>query len=228
VVDYSQNYSSNKYDQKYNYLSAFMSSKADKIRKCKENLYEKDKLETQTQTRLRRNQSNRWKFSEDTDVKLKNHHKALRSLSYNPDSAMSTASLLKKNKSLSSKSNNLPLTQNFEDPILSKLIGYIDPFGMFKLNIHQNEVYLLSTNMTEKLGFFDKLSFESSLKDWHAAMAEAFLIHKEIIKDSMFLKKEKRMKLLKSKILNWGYFDNLQAYAIEEKDLTCYNNPILP
>lgn len=150
----------------------------------------------------------------------------MRSLFQDLDLKISNSSLIELNSSFKSKSKNLISSIYDEDPIISKLIGYINPLGMFKLNLTHNKIYFLSSNRTKKLGFFDTLSFESSLKEWHQDISEAFIIHKKIIGESILQCKGKRMKTLQSRIVNWSYFDSIQVYTVENRDLNWYNTPI--
>ena len=94
----------------------------------------------------------------------------------------------------------------------SSLIGYIDPLGVFKLNLSSIGIELLNGSLTEDKGFFDKMSFESSLKDWHSDTKLAFELHKSIFKGVLFCKKSKGLRLLHSKILSWSYFDERVEY----------------
>lgn len=141
-------------------------------------------------------------------------------------------------KKMKLKHTNTVLRPKSRDPIAMSdllyheneywsLIGYIDPLGQFKLNLHSAGIELWSSGLTENIGFFEKLIFDSSLKDWHINIQNAFEIHKTIFHWLMSYNKTRRGRLLRSKILNWSYFDNIQSYLVLDEDLTWYNNPIL-
>lgn len=166
------------------------------------------------------------------EVKLRASSKSLRKR------GISKASSLKLNKTVSYKDNkesefelDSMLRTKSKDPSSANLelinhgpeadlIGYIDPLGVFRLNVHSIGIDLLNSSLTEDRGFFDKLSFESSLKDWHSATKKSFTILKKIFKWMVFSKKSKRYRLVNAKLLNWKYFDEKVDYVMDDQDLT--------
>ena len=225
VIDYTNNFKKNDFYTKYDYLSTYMSCKADQIRE--EKTFKSKNQYLRKQSTKERENSPRWKYSKWEEEKRKGNHKMMKSVSYDPRRILNMTSLVGANNSIKSKSKDSfkSSSKRKSNDYCSDLIGYIDPFGLFKLNLHQNEIFLQSTDMTQNIGFFDKLSFDSSLKDWHNDMKKSFKIHKDIFERAI-LWNESRSRFLYSRVLNWSYFDNMHDYIIDEKELTWYNKPI--
>lgn len=90
-----------------------------------------------------------------------------------------------------------------------ELLGYIDDLGIFYVDYKSEGIELFSAALTEDIGFFDKLLFDSNLKDTCKNINRAFEIHKTIFKRVLKSTRQKRKRLLLSRILNWSYFENM-------------------
>lgn len=216
VQNYSTLYEPHQFEEKYNYLSAYMEQKSEEIRNSNQYITRRENLETRKSPK--RKKTDKLKLSTQISSKPTGQLKAMKSLSQKPQDLLKKNSVLTKMKSFNAKKDDLLSLVQEDDPVLSSLVGYIDKLGMFRLNIHQNEIYYLSTEITENIGFFDKLSFDSNLKAWHNDMNFCFTTHKEILRDVIF--SEGNQKLSVSAILNWNYFEEMPCYLVEEKDLT--------
>lgn len=70
------------------------------------------------------------------------------------------------------------------EPIVTKssgdMIGYIDKYGFFIIDLEVEGIDLLSTSITDDAGFFDKIIIESNFKAWISNIKETFEIFKSI------------------------------------------------
>ena len=157
ILDFSHTSGEINFEEKYGYLSAFMESKSEAIR-CSRQYY-KYADELPAKKTPKRKKTNQLKLLNEEDSLYKSPLAQEKSLSYNSNEMVQTASMIRKMSSFRTNKEDLLRYSERLDPALSSLIGYIDPMGVFKLNIHQDEIYLLSVDMIENIGFFDKLSF---------------------------------------------------------------------
>lgn len=194
-----------------------MDNEADKIRNSSSP--EKPKLIVETRKTPKRKNTDKLKHLNSIDSTYKTKPNELETVSFDSDEIVKASRILRKMHSVkANKRCSISYSDN-SDPVLSSLIGYIDSMGVFKLNIDEDDLSLLSLDMIENIGFFNKLSYESNLKNWHKDMKDAFKMHKNTLRDVIFSKRT-QMKPLVSFILNWEYFERLSCYLVDNKDLT--------
>jgi hypothetical protein len=113
--------------------------------------------------------------------------------------------------------DHLRAHQYFED----HLIGTIDPMGVFRMDYHSDGIMLCSSSLTEDIGFFDKLSFDSSMKAWEINIRETFEFFKSLYSIIIKHKRTRQKSMLQAKLLNWGYFGRMdKGYITTEIEFT--------
>ena len=143
-----------------------------------------------------------------------------KSLSYTSESGKSKKQQFAKSRQGSFKLkriDHLGVHQHLKD----HLIGTIDPMGVFQTDYHSEGIQLCSSGLTETFGFFDKFSFDSSMKAWEINIKETFDFFKSLYSILIKHKRTKQKSLLQAKIVNWGYFDRMdRGYITSEIEFT--------
>mmetsp|Transcript_39711 Transcript_39711/g.39302 ORF Transcript_39711/g.39302 Transcript_39711/m.39302 type:complete len:195 (-) Transcript_39711:85-669(-) len=194
-----------------------MENEAEKIRNSSS--LENSKLIVEARKTPKRKNTDKLKHLNSIGSAYKTKPNELEAVSLDPDEVVRASRVLKKMHSFKANKRHSITYSDNSDPVLSSLIGYIDSMGVFKLNIDEDDLSLLSLEVIENIGFFNKLSYESNLKNWHKDMKYAFKMHKNTLRDVIFSERTK-MKPLVSFILNWEYFERLSCYLVDNKDLT--------
>ena len=89
------------------------------------------------------------------------------------------------------------------------------------MDYESSGIELCSASLTQDIGFFDKLLFDNSLKDWFSSMRKAFDFHKSIYKELIKHTRNKRKRLMQARQVNWNYFDiHTGGYPIHEDEFT--------
>lgn len=215
VENYSTKFKRDQFQEKYDHLSSFMSLKAKKIREisdyalykeCSYNQIGMDLLEP--------------KRRERNNTLLEKPSTLNKSLSYNQKSKTPKKKNLVRSRQGSFKLkniNHLGVHQHFND----NLIGTIDPMGVFQTDYHSEGIQLCSSSLTENIGFFDKLSFDSSMKAWEINIKETFNFFKALYSIIIKHKPTKQKSMLQAKLVNWGYFDRMdRGYMPAEIEFT--------
>lgn len=177
-----------------------MDLKAAKIRNMNKYATSKDESPNKTKELKPRASINLEKMIPDETESPRRIHKAN---SYNPDEENSR----KINKSNYVSRAKSALTKKSKNKT-KDLIGYIDPLGIFLLDLYVEGVELCSSSLTENVGFFDKITFDLSFREWNKNINTAFEIHKSIRKRAVKFR-SKCYTALWSTIINWKFFENL-------------------
>ena len=200
VLCYSKNFDKTRYQEKYDCLSVFMDLKATNIRSISKHITPKEPKSNKSKELKPRASINLEKMIPDEERSPRRIHKAN---SYNPDE--------EKSRTINRSSHITRAKSTFSKRTKNKtndLIGYIDPIGVFLLDLNVEGIELCSSSLTENVGFFDKITFDLSFREWNKNINTAFEIHKKICRKAV-KNKSRSYASLWAGIINWKFFDSL-------------------
>lgn len=223
VINYSNNFSPSEYEQKYNYLSAYMDEKAAEIRKRDKYLAYKKVGYNSIEAKHKANKVQETDHNSASPPRLR----YAKASSVNVDSGHRNQPYQKSHSRLM-KNTNLLVNETGESTAApNDMLGYIDELGIFYVDLFVEDVELCNASINQDIGFFDKLLSDNSFKDYFKSVRIAFDMLKGVFKTMIKNTTGKRARLLLARQLNWSYFDNqTSGYLLDETKFTCYNNPI--
>jgi len=109
------------------------------------------------------------------------------------------------------------------------LIGYIDKYGFFMIDLKVEGVELESSSIEENIGFFDKLLFENTFKTWLENAKLTFAIMQRIFSHMNFgacLQKKRKSQILENVVRTYNSSSEFEAY-LRRASFNCLNNPVI-
>ena len=107
----------------------------------------------------------------------------------------------------------------------SEVIGRIDEYGIFVIDLLSEGIELQSYTITDDAGFFDKIIIESNYKAWVSNMKHTYEVFQDIY-GWIYQHSRYKILLLKDRIASYDDEERFSNY-LENIDVTWFNNPIV-